>query len=149
LVNWQDNGIGGKPDGDIVVTMPIPIFDRNQGAIHRAQQELAAARRALSQVELDLRNRFAPTYEQFANARNQVKRYRELILPAADESLDLHRQLYQRGESNYLALLTAQRTYTQTHWSFLEAVLALRMAEAQINGSLLKGSLEGIDRGMR
>ena len=82
LVNWQDNGIGGKPDGDIAVTVPIPIFDRNQGAIQRAQQELTAARRAESQVELELQQRLAPIFEQYSNAHNQVKRYCEQILPS-------------------------------------------------------------------
>ena len=142
LMNWQDNGIGGKPDGDITVTLPIPIFDRNQGAIQRAQQELAAARRGLSQVELDLQNRLAPTFEQYSNARNQVKRYRELILPAAEESLGLTRKMYQAGESNYVVLLTSQRTFAQTNWNYLDALLALRTAEAQIDGFLLQGSLQ-------
>jgi cobalt-zinc-cadmium efflux system outer membrane protein len=142
LVNWQDNGIGGKPDGDIAVTVPIPIFDRNQGAIQRAQQELAAARRAESQVGLELQQRLAPIFEQYSNALNQVKRYREQILPAAEESLELTRKSYQAGESNYVALLTAQRTFAQTNWNYLDALLALRTAEAQINGFLLQGSLQ-------
>jgi cobalt-zinc-cadmium efflux system outer membrane protein len=142
LVNWQDNGIGGKPDGDIAVTVPIPIFDRNQGAIHRAQQELAAARRAESQVELELQQRLAPIFEQYANAHNQVERYRERILPAAKESLELNRKAYQAGQSSYVALITTQRTFTQTNWNYLDALLALRIAEAQINGLLLQGSLQ-------
>jgi cobalt-zinc-cadmium efflux system outer membrane protein len=142
LVNWQDNGIGGKPDGGVAVTMPLPIFNRNQGAIRRAQQELTAAQRALDQLELDLQSRLAPTFERLANARNQVKRYRELILPAAQESLLLTRTMYEAGESNYIGLLTAQRTFSQTGWNYLDAVLALRIAEAEIDGFLLRGSLQ-------
>jgi outer membrane protein, heavy metal efflux system len=142
LVNWQDNGIGGKPDGGVAVTIPVPIFNRNQGAIRRAQQELAAARRALDQLQLDLQNRLAPTFEQFSNARNQVERYREQILPAADESLQLTRQTYEAGESNYIGLLTAQRTFSQTGWNYLDAVRSLRVAEAEIQGFLLRGSLQ-------
>jgi len=38
LGNVVDNGIfGGKPDGGVMVTVPIPISNRNQGAISRAQ----------------------------------------------------------------------------------------------------------------
>ena len=142
LVNWQDNGIAGKPDGGVAVSVPIPIFNRNQGGVARAQQEFVAARRALTQLELDLQNRLAPTFERYANARNQVKRYRDVILPAADESLGLTRQMYAAGEANYTTLLTSQRTYAHTQLAYLDAVRSLRIAEAQIEGLLLAGSLE-------
>lgn len=142
LVNWLDNGANGKADGGVAVSVPIPVFNRNQGGVARAQAELVAASRALDQLELDLRNRLAPTYERYANSRNQVVRYREVILPAADESLDLTRKTYTAGETNYVALLTAQRTYSHTQLGYLEAVRTLRISEVQIDGLLLSGSLE-------
>ena len=142
LVNWQDNGIGGKADGGVVLSVPLPIFDRNQGAIMRAEREATAARQAVSQVELDLQSRLAPVFEMYANARNQVSRYRETILPAAEESLTLTRKMYQVGEANYLVLLTSQRTFAQTNRNYLESVLRLRTAEAEIEGLLLSGSLQ-------
>lgn len=142
LVNWQDNGIGGKSDGGVAVGVPVPIFNRNQGAISRAEHELIAASRALSETELDLQNRLAPIFEQYANARNQVERYRKIILPAAEEALTLTRTAYSAGETDYTALLTAQRTYTQTRLNYLDAVRILRIAEVQIQGLLLRGSLQ-------
>lgn len=107
LVNVLDNGIGGKPDGSVVLSVPIPIFNRNQGATIKAQHEIAAAEQSLQQVELDLQNRLAPTFERYANARNQVERYRTTILPVAQESLDLTRKMYEAGEAGFLVLLTA------------------------------------------
>lgn len=142
LVNWQDNGIGGKPDGGVAVMVPIALFDRNQGSITRAENEMVAARMAIAQLELELQNRLTPVFEQYSNSKNQVSRYREVILPAAAESLNLTRQMYQAGETNYLGLLTAQRTFSQTHRNYLEAVLQLRLAEVQIQGLLLSGSLQ-------
>jgi cobalt-zinc-cadmium efflux system outer membrane protein len=142
LVNWQDNGIGGKSDGGVLVSVPVPLWDRNQGAIRRAQQEYAAARRGVEQVELDLRSRLAPIFEQYSNAQNQVERYRTLILPTAGESLELMQKRYRAGESDYVAMLMSQRTYAQTNWNYLESVRSLRIAEAQIEGFLLQGSLE-------
>lgn len=142
LVNWQDNGIGGKPDGGVAVSIPVPLFNRNQGGISRAAHEVVAARQALSQLELDLQNRLAPVFEQYANARNQVDRYQRIILPAAHESLDLSRKMYGAGEANYTTLLTAQRTYSQTQINYLDTVRALRIAEVEIDGLLLRGSLQ-------
>ena len=147
LVNWQDNGIGGKPDGGVAVSIPVPLFNRNQGAISRAEHELIAARQALSETELDLQNRLAPIFEQNANARNQVERYRKIILPAAEEALALTRTTYTSGETNYTALLTAQRTYSQIRLTYLDAVGILRVSEVEIHGLLLRGSLQSASGG--
>ncbi len=141
LMNWQDNGIGGKPDGAVSVSVPIPLFDRNQGGVLRAQYELAASERAFSQLELDLQERLAPVYERYANARYRVDRYRSTILPRAAESLDLTGKLYAAGEVNFASMLTVQRTFTQTNLSYLSALRELRIAEAQLDGFLLSGSL--------
>jgi cobalt-zinc-cadmium efflux system outer membrane protein len=143
LVNVIDNGIGGRPDGGVTVSVPIPVFNRNQGTILQAQHEIAAAERALQQLELDLQNRLAPTFERYANARNQVERYRTTILPTASESLELMRKTYEAGETNYVSLLLAQRTYFQTNINYLEAIQALRIAETEIEGLLLMNSLQG------
>jgi cobalt-zinc-cadmium efflux system outer membrane protein len=143
LVNVVDNGIGGKPDAGVMVSIPIPVFNRNQGTILKAQHEIAAAEQALQQLELSLLGRLAPTYERYANARNQVERYRAAILPAAQESLDITRKMYEVGEANFLSLLTAQRTFSQTNLNYLEALRELRTAEVEIDGMLLSNSLQG------
>lgn len=142
VVNVIDNGIGGRTDGGVAVSVPLPIFNRNQGGIARACHELIAAREALAQLQLDLQNRLAPVFEQYSNARNQVRRYDEVILPAARESLELMQRMYGAGETTYLSLLMAQRTYSQTNLNYLDAVRSLRIAEIQIDGLLLSGSLQ-------
>jgi len=144
LVNVVDNGIGGRPDGAIGVAMPIPLFNRNQGAIAQAQHEITAAQQALEKLEPDLRKRLAPTFERYSNARNQVERYRATILPAAVESLDLMRRSYAAGEVGFVGLLTVQRTYSQTNLNYLEALRELRTSEAEIDGLLLSGSLKNL-----
>jgi cobalt-zinc-cadmium efflux system outer membrane protein len=142
LVNWRDNGIGGDSDGAISVGMPIPVWNKNQGGVTQAGHQAAATERALYQLELSLQNRLSPVFERYSNARNQVTRYRDEILPTAKETLDLTRNLYQSGELGYLSLLTAQRTYFQTNLSYLDAVRELRTASAEIDGLLLSNSLE-------
>jgi outer membrane protein, heavy metal efflux system len=156
IVNVIDNGIGGTTDGGVLLSVPVPIFDRNQGAILRAQREVTAARQAVSQLELDLQRRLAPVYENFATSRQQAAQYRESILPQAAESLELTRTMYEAGEINYTGLLTAQRTFALANRDYLDIVLRLRTAEAEIEGLLLSDSLgqppsetvqNGADRG--
>lgn len=91
--------------------VPVPIFNRNQGNIRRAQAELMAAQNEVQRVQLDLQQRLAAVFEQYATARYQVEKYSRDILPSAKTSLDLADKGYRQGEYNYLFLLTAQRTY--------------------------------------
>jgi cobalt-zinc-cadmium efflux system outer membrane protein len=128
-------------EGGISISFPLPTANRNQGAIKQSRHQLVAAENAVRVLELDLRNRLATVYERFSNARYQVERYRETIIPTAKESLEVSRKLFDAGETNYLALLTAQRTYFQVNINYLESVLMLRIAESEIEGYLLSGSL--------
>lgn len=142
LVNAIDNGIGGRPDGAVGVTIPLPVFNRNQGAIMQAHHEIVVAERALAQLQLDLQNRLASVFERYANARNQVERYQKSILSIAQQSLDLTRRTYVGGEISFVTYLVAQRTFAQTNLNYLESVRELRTAEAEIEGLLLSGSLQ-------
>jgi cobalt-zinc-cadmium efflux system outer membrane protein len=137
----QDNGIGGKTDGIVQALLPLPILNRNQGAIRQAAAELTAAEHALMQTELDLQNRLALVFERYTSAEQRVRRYRESILPAAERSLELVRQRYAGGDFPFLNLLNAQRTYFQTSNLYLQALLEMRTSAAQIEGMLLSGSL--------
>jgi cobalt-zinc-cadmium efflux system outer membrane protein len=141
LVNWRDNGIGGDPDGAVVVTLPIPVWNQNQGAIRAARHELTAAQRQLEQVSLSLQLRLAPVYLRYLNAREQVDRFEDRILPKSLETLQLTGQQYELGEISYINLLTAQRIHANSQLSYLDALESLRVAEVEIAGLLLSGSL--------
>jgi cobalt-zinc-cadmium efflux system outer membrane protein len=143
----QHDNATGYTFASVQVGAPMPIFDRNQGNIRRAQAELATAQQAVKRTELELQQRLAAAFEQYTNARYQVEKYSRDILPAALESLKLTTAGYQQGEFGYLSLLTAQRTYFQTNLTYLEALRDLRTAAAAIEGNLLSDSLQAEDTG--
>jgi cobalt-zinc-cadmium efflux system outer membrane protein len=131
----------GKWDGIVQLLVPLPILNRNQGAIAQAVADISAAERGIQQVELDLQNRLAPVFERYASSTSVVRRYREQILPVAEKSLELVRRGYAAGEFPFLNLLNAQRTYFQTNNLYLQALLDLRTSTSQIEGLLLNNSL--------
>lgn len=140
-VLMQDQGIGGKMDSTLQLVIPIPVLDRNQGGIQRAYSEIVAAERALEQIELDLQNRLAASFERFRTSQQQVERYREKILPGAAEQLDLTRRAFQGAEIPFLNVLNAQRTFFHANLAYLEALRELRIAEAEIEGLQLRENL--------
>ena len=130
---------------DVSVSIPLKIFDRNQGNILSAQAELVAAQREVDRVELELQNRFAEAFEAYYNAQEQVRVFRGKILPSARASLDLVATGYREGEFAYLSLLTAQLTFFNANLEYLAGLQALWARTVELEGLLLTGGLDPVE----
>jgi len=139
----QDDRSTGSTNGILQVTLPIPIWNRNQGGIRQAQAEATAAELAVDRLKLDLQARLATAFQRYESARNQVDRYslKGGILDNAGRTLDLIRTGYKAEEFGVLDLLSAQRTYFQTNLSYLDSQRELWVSVVEIQGLLLQGSL--------
>ena len=93
----QKDNVTGDTITSVEVGLPIPVFNRNQGAIQQAQAEITAADRDVDRVELDLQQRLARVHQRFVDAQLQVTRYRDVILPKSEESLRLVTKGYEVG----------------------------------------------------
>ncbi len=109
-------------DFTIGFSMTLPVWNRNQGNVRAAQAEIGVAAQEVGKVELDLTERLATVYREYAAAMRREERYRTAILPRARETYDLSLKAYQGGQFEYLRVLEAQRALTQAN---LEAVRAL------------------------
>lgn len=133
---------------NVQLGVPLPIFDRNQGNIASAQADYIRACREVQRRDLVLQRGLANVYRDYANAQAQVEKYRESILPAARESYDLSRSLFDAGETSYLQLLTAQRTFAQTNIEYVERLAELWQSVVAIEGLLLTDGLADPTLGM-
>lgn len=135
-------GVGYAADSDdtyatVGVSVPLPIRDRNQGNIARARAEIMAADAAVERTQLDLSARLAAAVGRYRVARQRVETLEQSVVPRAEEALELSQRAFQAGESNFLELLTVQRTLSQTRLSVLEAVEQAAIAAAEIDGMLV------------
>ena len=138
----NDRSTGGN-NVSVQATMPIPWANRNQGGIQQAAAEITKAEQAVARLELALRHQWAVVYRNYANARDQIDEYsrEDGILENARETLDILREAYHAGETNYLDLITAQRTYSEVNLAFVESLAELWSASVELEGILLRGSL--------
>lgn len=141
LFNWRDNGIGGGPNGGLTVSIPIPVWNKNQGGIGVAKSALAAAQKDLERTELRIASQLADTFKRYSIAADQVERYQSKILPKTEEMLDLTRQSFELGEVGYINLLAVQRAYANHQLAYLDALEILKMTHIEIDGMLLSESL--------
>jgi outer membrane protein, heavy metal efflux system len=125
---------------NVQLSMPLPLFDRNQGAISQACGELTAAHAALESKQLELEQRLAIAMRDYLTARERVTKYAEKVLPAARESLDIVNTGYQQGELDYLQVLTVQQTYAEKNLVYLQDLETAWKKWVQID-ALLVGPL--------
>jgi len=141
MVSVRHHNITESELANIQVGFPIPILNQNQGNIMRAQSELVAAKSDVRRIELDLQDRLALAYRRYADAKQQTSRYNDSILGKARKSLDLVKDGYEEGQSDYLSLITAQQTFVRVNLAYLESLKELRTSLVIIEGQLLTGSL--------
>ena len=140
-VSVRHNNVTQSDVTNVQIGIPIPLFDRNQGNIRAAQAEWVAACNEVKRIELSIQDRLAVAYRQYANASQQVERYSQRMVPKAKRSLNLVTDGYEKGQVQYLTLLTAQQTYLQVNLSHLDSLQELRVSSNIIDGQLLSGSL--------
>ena len=134
--------LSSDPFSMLQMSLPLPINDWTQGGIAEAQAKVIAAEQFVQRVELSLQQRLASVYQQYEQARKQALRYETTILRKARKNLDLNQKSYDSGQSSYLAVLTAQRSNSQTHLAWLNSLDQLWSAAVQMEGLLLSDSLE-------
>lgn len=140
-VSVRHHNVTGSDVANVQVGIPIPIFDANQGNVQTAQAEWIAARNDARRIELDLQDRLAVAFRRYANAHQQADRYNSRIQTRARRSLDLVTDGYQKGQVDYLMLITTQQTFVRVNLAYLDAVREFREAMAVIEGQLLSDSL--------
>jgi cobalt-zinc-cadmium efflux system outer membrane protein len=115
---------------DLGVGMEIPLFDRNQGNIRAAMADRLSSAAQLREVQLQLIAEVSEAWAAYESARIATTRYQQTLLPKAQQTLDLTRQAYERGNADYLRLLDAQQVVIESRISYVDALYRLQAAAA-------------------
>lgn len=118
------------------VSLAIPLFSRNQGAIagSLARTDTIKARREALRRQVEARV-FAAT-ERVAARRAQVEAFRTTLLPTATELQGLAEESYRLGRDSILTALDAQRSLRDVKFEYLQALMALQEAVADLEDIL-------------
>lgn len=104
------------------VSMPIPLFDRNQGNVLSAARRADQARDLKNATELRLRTETLQALVQWSTALTEAKSFNEVILPAAQSAVDNATRGFEMGKFNFLEVLDAQRTLIGARTQYIQAV---------------------------
>ena len=114
------------------ISLPLPLFNRNQGKIAAQRSNVALARDRALLLENELQNQFAVSRQYYLNARGQLEITANRILPAAQRGLEQAQEGYRVGRVPFLELMDAQRILATVRLRSIELRLDLALAEAQM-----------------
>lgn len=125
---------GGVPDNQAVVgvSIPIPLFDTNKGALLEAAHKAERANADLERERTRLRLALAQAYADFDAAAQEARRLKTDILPGARLALDAMSRGYALGKFSFLDVLDAQRTLFQGQSQYVRALADAHAARADI-----------------
>jgi len=103
------------------VSMPIPLFNRNQGNVLAATRRADQARDLRNAAELRLRTETRQALDLWQTANSEVRAFNQQILPAAQRAVDSATRGFEMGKFNFLDVLDAQRTLIAARTQYLAA----------------------------
>jgi cobalt-zinc-cadmium efflux system outer membrane protein len=122
----------GRRQAVFGVALPLPLFDRNQGAMHEALQRTEQARAELAAAAASLASELRVAHTRLSVARRQAAALADEQLPGARSTYDAARKGYEYGKFNILDVFDAQRVLLQAQAQHLRVLADGHSAAADI-----------------
>jgi outer membrane protein, heavy metal efflux system len=132
----QDNspyGLKSPISWALGVTVPMPIYNRNQGGIARAKLNVTQSQIELASLERQVATDVQQALNEYQVTARMVERIRTKLEPAAKRVVNDTQRLYLGGEVNLVVFLQAQRDYQDTVKQYLDTVIRHRRAMLALN----------------
>ncbi len=125
------------------VSIPIPIFNRNQGGALEARHNLAKAEKERESMEIQVRSTLAEAYQNLSAALSETTTLKEEVLPGSQSAFDAANEGYLFGKFSFLDVLDAQRTFFGAKERYIEALADYHRFVADVE-RLIGESLEDV-----
>ncbi len=122
-------------DGALVagVSVPLGIFNRNQGSIARARADQRRAELELEAGRRVLGREYAALERAIAAGAVAVQSTEDSVIPQAERALALAQEGYDRGAFSYLDVLDAQRSLSDARQTRVESLRSYHSNEAALD----------------
>ncbi len=114
------------------VSVPLPLFNRNSGAVLESLRRVDKARDELDAERVRLHAALAQAHGQLAAASEEAALVKGEVLPGAEQAYAAANRGYELGKFGLIDVLDAQRTLVQSRHQYLKAVAECYRALADI-----------------
>lgn len=105
----------------VKLSIPIPLFDRNQANIQEARARKSITESRLTAATRNIEREVETTYFGVLNADKVLSLYRSNIIPQLEENLKLTQEAYRLGEVGVLAVIQEQKKFFEVSDGYLTA----------------------------
>ena len=124
--------VSGENTVGATVSLPLPIFDRNQGEIARTQYARTAAQETATAASDTVLTDVNNAYAAFSSNQEVVNLYTGGYLKQAEDSRDISEYAYHRGAASLLDFLDAARSYRAIQLAYRQALANYLIAVEQL-----------------
>jgi outer membrane protein, heavy metal efflux system len=103
------------------LSVPLPLYNRNQGEIERARRESRQIETRLRAAQFSIAGDVRIAFDQYATARTLLDNIEKNMLDDARSVRETMAYSYRRGEASLIEFLDAQRAFNDTMQSYNDA----------------------------
>ena len=115
------------------ISIPLRIFDRNQGEKARTQVEISRSERTHGAAEMQVFADVNSAYVTLVSGLNLLRPYRDKYLKLAEDTRNKIAFSYQNGGASLLDYLDAEKAFRDTRLAYLNLIGSYLTAAAQMN----------------
>jgi cobalt-zinc-cadmium efflux system outer membrane protein len=108
--------------GAFYFSIPLPLFNRNQGEVARTYYALTQSQFMEKATEQQVLTEVKNSYEALRTSEEVVQLYDQGYLQQAQQALEITQFSYQHGAASLLDFLDAERSYRATQLSYRQAL---------------------------
>ncbi len=123
------------------VSVPLPIFNRNQGEIARTHVVITQAQRQQEAARGQALTEVKDAYEALMESDRVTQYFRSTYLEVSQKSRDISEYAYRRGAAPLLDFLDAERSYRAIQLAYRQAIAAYLTALEQLREAVGTRSL--------
>ena len=112
-------------------TISVPIFDRNQGQIKKAEIQKAQAEQELQATQLQVQTDVGTAYRTYEVQKRNIQQYQGILLQS-QQILDNVKYAYLRGGTTIIDFLDAQRNWYDTRLLYYDALQSYYQSYLQL-----------------
>jgi len=122
----------------VFLSVPLPIFGRNQGEIARVRAEQDQLTRQAQALKAQVFSDVKAAYQEFRSTRDLLQSIERDLLEPAQRARNNSEYIYRTGATTLVEFLDAQRAFNETMQSYYETQGAYRRAVLRLNNAVGK-----------
>ena len=117
------------------LSMPIPVFDRNQGGRAASRSRLGAAGSRYLALERTVTAEVESAFSRLSASERILALFKQGIIPQLTENLKLTQEAYRLGEVGILAVIEEQKKFCEVNDGYLAALHGRRVAFVKLESA--------------